>query len=164
MWNPEPFLPYFLHHHVKGFLSKHTALKVRYWSRKYTVCRRVHASFSLKILQAGTVKGVKQTLWLFALWSCLTGIPSLRLVKDWVCFRSVCVSACMHAGLHACLCICMHVCVHACVCQISGNQIFFECSGIWRHFVFQIMYFQIYSKLSFTQKTQNIKQHKELYK
>ena len=110
MWNPEPFLPYFSHHHVKGFLLKHTALKVWYWSRKYTVCRRVHASFSLKILQAGTVKGVKQTLWLFALWSCPTGIPSLRLVKDWVCFRSVCacvcVSACMHAGLHACLCIC----------------------------------------------------------
>ena len=50
----------FLHWHVKGFSSKRIALKLDVWYRtgKYTVCRRVRALFSPKILQAGAVTGV----------------------------------------------------------------------------------------------------------
>ena len=44
---------------MKRFSSKHIALKVDcYRTGVYTVCRRVCASFSPEILQAGTVKGL----------------------------------------------------------------------------------------------------------
>ena len=44
---------------MKGFSSKHTALKVDVTeAEKHTVCMHVPASFSLEIVQAGTVKGL----------------------------------------------------------------------------------------------------------
>ena len=36
-----------------------------YRTGKYTVCRRVRASFSLEILQAVTVKGLKEVLTIY---------------------------------------------------------------------------------------------------
>ena len=51
--------------HVKGFSSKRTALKVDYYrTGRYTVCRRVCASFSPDVLQAGAVKGLISVPWL----------------------------------------------------------------------------------------------------
>ena len=44
---------------MKGFSSKRIALRNRcYRTGKYTGCRRVHASFSPEIVQAGVVKGL----------------------------------------------------------------------------------------------------------
>ena len=54
----QPFC--FLFCTVKGFSSKHIALKVdSYRIGKCAVCRCVLASFSLEILQAGAVKELK---------------------------------------------------------------------------------------------------------
>ena len=54
---------FFFHRHLKGFSSKHIALKVDviyYRTGKYTVCRCVRASFSPKGLHAGAVKGLNK--------------------------------------------------------------------------------------------------------
>ena len=40
--------------------------------RKYTVCRRIRASFSPEILQVGAVRGIKSTAF---------GVPKLRVKK-----------------------------------------------------------------------------------
>ena len=53
----------FLHWHAKEFFIKmHSTESSCYRTRKYTVCRRVCASFSREILQAGAVKGLKATV------------------------------------------------------------------------------------------------------
>ena len=52
------FLSYFSHYHVKRFSWTHSTESRRYKTGKYTVCRRVPASFSPQILQAGAVKGL----------------------------------------------------------------------------------------------------------
>ena len=48
---------------MKGSPSKHLAIKIDVnGQEKKTVCRRVRASFSPEILQAGAVKGLKSKL------------------------------------------------------------------------------------------------------
>ena len=58
--NPLAFLFTFSHWHVKGCSSKRTALKVDVIQRqrKWSVCRRVRASFSPETLLAVAVKGL----------------------------------------------------------------------------------------------------------
>ena len=50
---------FFSHWHVKGLSSKRIHWKwMCYRTRKYTVCRHVHASLSPEILQTGAMKGL----------------------------------------------------------------------------------------------------------
>ena len=51
------------------FITTHSTESRCYKTRKYTVCRHVHASFSPEILQAGAVKG-------------LTSTETTRLIRD----------------------------------------------------------------------------------
>ena len=51
---------------------------------KYTVCRRVHELFSLEILRAGAVNGVKATMWAELTWFSMLGFPPRRrLSSSW---------------------------------------------------------------------------------
>ena len=58
-----------------------------HWTGKYTVCRRVRASFSPEIVQAGTVRGLTPLGLLFSRFCYSHDSAILTMLKSWNCQR-----------------------------------------------------------------------------
>ena len=75
---------------MKGLSSKHIALKVDgLKDGKYTVFRRVRASFNTETLEAGADNGLRGRLYMYMTYRCIVITITLTPALRWEAIRAV---------------------------------------------------------------------------